>query len=476
MSDQENSLKSLPRLHRELYGAVLEKASEDGMLATLMRKSDVPDPVRASHQGVIIGRVQHPMDFDAVRRFQTANEHHSACIQAKVQATVGLGFVTEQEEEEERELDPLTGQPTKPKDGDIAMISKVDEVLNPLCAGTWQETFSDVIEDFIQTGNGYLEVVRGGDGDEITGLHHIPAHEVFVFIEDAFYNRHYEVDSAASPTAEYSTETTRHFAVFGDRDGFLERAGSQGDLPIQFNISEDDRLVSEVIHFRRPTSLDRYYGWPDWVAAVASIELVQMLMQHHFDFFLNRGVPELIALFLGSKIDKKDWDEITTALQAATGLTNQSRSLVANLPSFTPEETEVMIQHLAQENNDDGDKFKNMRENLALGIVSAHRVPPLLAGIQIPGKLGATNELPNALMLFQLLVAGPYQRLISQTLGTTLGNPEINGGLGLTPEDFKFRRITAEIDLGNMDTVARMRQSPMQANAEGRDLSQGVKE
>ena len=118
------------------------------------------------------------------------------------------------------------------------------------------------------------------------------------------------------------------------------------------------------------------------------------------------------------------------------------------------------------------DKFSKMKETLALSIVSAHRVPPLLAGIQIPGKLGAVNELPNALKGFQSLVIEQAQRLFQQTLGNTLGQD----GTGLTIEDFEFQKITEVFDIENMDTVARMRQSPMQAKAEGRDLSQGVKD
>ena len=108
-------------------------------------------------------------------------------------------------------------------------------------------------------------------------------------------------------------------------------------------------------------------------------------------------------------------------------------------------------------------------------IVSAHGVPPLLAGIQIPGKLGSTNELPNALMAFQALVIQQAQKVISSALINTLGNATLNGGLGLGADNFRLRKITDVISLSKMDTVSRMRQTVPEAKSEGRDLEAGLK-
>jgi hypothetical protein len=124
-------------------------------------------------------------------------------------------------------------------------------------------------------------------------------------------------------------------------------------------------------------------------------------------------------------------------------------------------------------------------DTLAMHIVSAHRVPPVLAGILVPGKLGANNELPNALAAFQALVMGPAQRNFSNVLAATLGNPEFNQGLGLTEKDFMgeegngFRTILEEMGSGmagltEMDTMARMKEPIGEAVAGGRNLKAGV--
>ncbi len=100
-------------------------------------------------------------------------------------------------------------------------------------------------------------------------------------------------------------------------------------------------------------------------------------------------------------------------------------------------------------------------------------MPPLLAGIQVPGKLGAQNEMPNTMAAFQALVVGQDQQLWSRALGRTLGSPE--AGLGLAETDFDFWTIMDEIDLAVLSTVGGMKESLPEAKAGGRDLKAGPK-
>ncbi len=93
----------------------------------------------------------------------------------------------------------------------------------------------------------------------------------------------------------------------------------------------------------------------------------------------------------------------------------------------------------------------------------------------VPGKLGASNELPNALMAYQLLRVGPMQQIISQRLAVTLGDKS-KSGLDLEPTDFVLRKISDEINPQQMDTISRMRETLESAKAKGRDIDEGVKD
>lgn len=385
------------------------------------------DKAQISRQGVDEGLKDHPFDMEAVIRFQTSNIHHSACINTKVASSVGVGHLGSE-------------------NGD----GKVDRVLNPLCDETWQEVIEDVAEDYWQVGTGYIEVVRGVDGfGRITGIHHVPSKYVYVCVDNE-YNRHYKILGGEGGSDDIV------LAHFGDKKGFMERLTGSDRKPEE---------VSEIIPFRNPTSLSRWYGFPDWISAVPSIELVQMMLQQQFDFFLNRGVPEFMLFILGQKLPEDDWKTVLNAIRANIGQGNSHKSLALNLQN---PEIKVQLEKLAMESKSE-EGFAKSKESLAMDIVSAHRVPPLLAGIQIPGKLGATNELPNALMAFQILVIGPAQRQFQQQLGASLGREP---NLGLTVKDFGFRKITDEINLQNMDTISRMREPA----AEGRDPGEGLKD
>jgi len=316
------------------------------------------------------------------------------------------------------------------------------------------------VEDFVQTGDGYMEVVRKDSkaNGEIIGLHHVPATVTWVNIENRKYQRHYEViHSDTDASALYAG--AHKFAAFGDLDGFLRR-----------NTNAKPEETSEIIHFRNPSSLSRWYGMPNWLAAVAAIELKQCLYQYNYDFFLNRGVPEFLLFVTGGDLGEENLEELKKLLMSHIGLGNSHKSGVFNIPQ---ENINIVLERLGLDSGSGEDGFTKKSETLALDIVTAHQVPPVLAGIQIPGKLGATNEMINAMMAFQTLVIGPAQKTIMTILNNTLGNSLYNAGIDLGSGAFDLKTILDEIDLQKADTAGRMRE---EAAGSKRDLSAGLKD
>ena len=444
---------------------------EDGQSAMVEIFKLVNEGNKESSQGLSLGSKEHPFNFEMVSRFQTVNPYQGRCIHSKVAATVGLGF--ESEADRMRKAAKRQGLPEPEGITPEQEIARINTILDPLTRHSWQDLCNDFAEDYWQTGNGFIEVVREKpeDGAKILGLYHIPAREAFLVLEDARYNFHWEIRSANDSGGN------RLFGRFGDLDRFLEAIGPEAvkfSFPGTFGSlvrdSDGNPLTSEVIHIRRPTSLSRWYGFPDWLSAVAPIELAQCLLQHNYDFFLNRGVPEFIMFLMGQRIDKATEEKITKVMQKATGLGNSHKSAIVGLPAGT----EIQMERLALEGNNEANQFATMSDNLAMQITSAHGTPPLLAGIQIPGKLGAANELVQAMIMFQLLVVAPAQNLLMSTLRCTLGSE--GAGLGLTVQDFVLNTLLDEIDLPSLDTVSRQRQDPVSAAAEGRTPGEGLRD
>lgn len=303
---------------------------------------------------------------------------------------------------------------------------------------------NQVGEDYENTGNGYIEVVRK-DGT-ITGLWHMPAPAVHVVVEQKKPHTHYEVDtSTASPVK---------LARFNDAEAMRTRLG----------VAE---VPNELIHFPMPSPCSRYYGMPSWLSCVPWLELAQQLMQYNFDYLQNRAVPDLLAVLTGP-VQAQDRKNLETAIKETVGPGKRHRTIVAAFPS---PDVKVQIERL---NSDNREKFADFWSTLQLQIVSAHRVPPLLAGVTLPGKMAAANELPNALIAFQTLYIDQQQKLFRKKLIETLGSPE--AGLGLTAEDFTFRKITDYYDMGQVDTMSRMRETATEAQFRGRDLEDGLED
>lgn len=431
------SVLSIPRLEGEIYGDM--PWGKVGILTHLLKAQDGAEPGGSSVKSSS-GRKAHPFDMGATAILRNSNGYHSTCLETKIHSTAGLGFKSE----------------------------KVEDALRPLAsvgglAHCFHDVLMPVVSDLVENGNGYMEVVRSGPGGPITGLYHVEADRTYVCVESNGRHVYYEVTGCGNITSG-----DKKFAKFGDSERFLQAHKDQQHL-------NPTGEVSEIIHFRRPSSLSRYYGWPDWLAAVAAIELMQMSHRFEFDFFLNRGVPEFMLFLLGINLADGDWKTVQDALKAQIGLGKSHKSIALNIKEGISEHSKVQLEKLGLDEKAGTSGFGSMHEVLALEIVSAHRIPPLLAGIVIPGKLGANNELPNALMATQALVVGPLQRLLISTLESTLGDPSKNGGLDLGKGDFELNTILDEIDLAAATTVAGMKQPLAEANAEGRDLAEGMK-
>jgi len=420
------------------------------------------------------GEQSHPFDFAMAKRLYQSDVHHAACVAAKTTSLVGLGNLDSQKEHQKRSVEAATPGTPEPS-RKIFQKSKVDIALDPLTRFGWQDVLGATAEDIASLENGAIEVRRKKGTNEIVGIFQMPVERVW-FVEEPSGGYHFRVSRHGG--------TDIRIASFGDYESALRRSGSllqatedssgvpvvmSGDLETGF-VESPGTHYSEIIYFRVPSGQDLWYGVPAWLSSTPQIELGQMTTQFQFDHYQNRGVPEFILFLSGVKYSPTEWTAIEKQLQNHIGLGKSHKTLALQTQST---EAKLQIEKLGMvASNEDGSE--TILAATASRIVTSHRVPPILAGIQIPGKMGATNEAAMSLSLFQILWTGPVQARIQSRLGETLGAKESKLGLGI--EDFALAKITEEIPLINMDTVSRMRQSPQQASAEGRDPGKGLKE
>jgi len=429
----------------------------DGVLNAISKSSKAPLPApRSGSMRKGVTKYPHPVAMDSVYALKDISGHHSSCIQAKKYATVGLGFIDEgdatsntsdTQQAMEMASSLLTGR------GHV--MSKVDEALDPLTNFGFMNELLDACEDFMDVGTGYLEAHRD-ENDKIDGLSQIPAKDVWTCTYDGRVFYQYQPYGGL----------TQYWVPFGkaNRDWILS-----GEGPFKGSGLKPEN-VSELIPFIQPSNRVKYYGYPDWLSASVDIDLLKKSKQYKADFYHNRGVLDKVLVVTGAMVESDDWTKIKNAIKSSIGGGNNFNSAAFN---FSNEKAKVEVLNMGADGKTE-EQFAKDVETLTQNIVSSHGVPPLLANILIPGKLGASNEFISALMTFQLLRINAYQNVFEKMLAKSLGGDE--GIDGLEADDFRLRTITSQIDVASADTMGKMRSEAVDPKNKDRDLKDGVKD
>lgn len=417
--------------------------------------------------------VPQPVNIAVARSMKDISPHHASCIRSKLNAIMGLGFVSEGDEVQSAQTDPNASveqiQQTAASllSGEAFVESKVDEILNPMTLDGFMYDLYRAIEDYLDGGTGYLEVLRDQSTKAIVGINWIPYECLRAVILMDISGRGRLVYKYTPLTGVGGTlGGQRWFSPFGinNRKWVYEHFYSNSNVPID--------AVSEIIAFKSPSNMARWYGYPDWLSASTIVTLVGLALQYKSDFYTNRGVLAYILSIMGD-IDGDKWKQIEQLVQGSVGGGNNFRNLAIQLKNS---ESSVQLDKLASSDKTEMQFAKDMEVYSQL-IVSAHRVPPVLANILIPGKLGAANETIQALIAFQLLNIGPHQTVIQSVLARTLGS-DSDGVSKLKSEDFRFRKITSQFDIVGLNTVGGMREEAVGSKGKDgkpRDVSEGMK-
>src|SRR5688572_22729355 len=268
----------------------------DGSMLARLRKALVrKEGEGETNQGVASGTRPHLINKRVARDLRDFNPVHSTCLDAKESATVGLGHRDEE----------------------------IHKVLDPLCTFSWQDVLDACGVDFWETGECFIEAVVDPENEfRVLGLHHLESLQVEVEVEedDRADNFHYVVNGETG--AGKSTVMAR----WGDLKALRERFNSARPAPTRRTALVGEIVDSVVIHIRQSNNRSRYYGYPDYMSAVPSAELVQCMTQHEFDFYFNRGVPEFLMFLIGRQVTKEAWNEIKSMIQASQGLGNSHKT------------------------------------------------------------------------------------------------------------------------------------------------------
>jgi PBSX family phage portal protein len=355
--------------------------------------------------------IEPPYNLEYLSQVYEISPYNYAAINAKVANIVGLGFDFIETRKTVEAMDGIESD---------AQLERARRKLNRLRQDlhTWledcneEETFKETLMKFYtdveSTGNGYLEVGRTTNG-KIGYIGHIPAKTIRVRrLRDGFIQLLYG--------------KAVFFRNFGDQEtpnpiaGGLERP-------------------NEIIHVKKYTPQNNYYGIPDIVAASNAMAGNEFAGKYNLDYFENKAVPRYIITVKGAKLSNESERKLLEFFQVGLRGKNH-RSLYIPLPADSPD-SKVEFKMEPIEAGSQESSFNTYRKMNRDEILMAHRTPINKIGTPEGINLAAARDADKT---FKEQVCRPAQDILEKKINRIIAEMtdalEIKfNELALTDED-----------------------------------------
>ncbi len=369
--------------------------------------------------------------YELANFYDTSFANHAA-IDAKVENIVGLGYDFEISPRTMLKLEASTDSGATERARKRIERAKIEmhdwlESLND--DDSFTSTMEKVFTDVQAIGNGYLEIGRTVKG-EIGYIGHIPA-----------------------TTMRIRRVRDGYVQIIANKVVYFRNFGAKNQNPVT-----NDPRPNEIIHFKQYSPLNTFYGVPDIISAISSLQGDQLASQYNIDYFSNKAVPRYVVTLKGAKLSSDAEDKMFRFLQ--TGLKGQShRTLYIPLPGDT-DQNKVEFNMEPIENGVQEGSFKEYRKQNRDDILVAHQVPL--------SKLGGGDSAAIAAALaqdrtFKEQVARPAQRQLEKQI-----NKIIREKTDIL--EFKFNELTLTDEIAQSQILERYVKTQVMVPNEARQI------
>ncbi|HFK1435678.1 TPA: phage portal protein [Bacillus cereus] len=342
------------------------------------------------------GLVKPPYDMAALLEIKESNPIHSACISAKVDDIAGVGF----------DFAPFEEVKEAASQEQYKKLKEFMRNCNPEM--TSSEIIRAVWDDYETVGWGIIEVVRNNKG-EPSELYHIPAQTVRAHKDKVRF-------------AQIVNNKERWFKKFGYPDNYsLVDGRPLGEKDIAENGTEK---AGEVIVIRKFGSRSSYYGIPNYVSSIGSIVGSQAVRDYNINFFTGKTIPDALLFLEGvDEIDQGTEDELKAFFSAETKGEHHKLAVVP-----VPPGAKARLEKVSPDVKEGS--FRLYKQDSAMEICVAHRVPPYRIGWAMTGSLGQTTA-KEMNEMYKRSIIEPGQEILEHRLNNQLFRvfAEILGGL-----------------------------------------------
>lgn len=369
--------------------------------------------------------------YELANFYDTSFANHAA-IDAKVENIVGLGYDFHISESTMLRLEQVMNDEQRDRARNRIERAKIElrewiESLND--DDSFTHTMMKFYTDVQATGNGYLEIGRTVNG-EIGYVGHIPA-----------------------TTMRVRRKRDGYVQIIGNKVVYFRNFGATNTNPVT-----DDPRPNEILHYKEYSPLNTFYGIPDIMSAVTSLQGDQLASQYNIDYFANKAVPRYVVTLKGAKLTEDAEDRLFRFLQ--TNLKGQShRTLYIPLPGDT-ESNKVEFKMDPIENGVQEASFKEYRKQNRDDILIAHQVPL--------SKIGGSDSSSIASALaqdrtFKEQVARPAQKNLEKMV-----NKIIKEKTDIL--EFKFNELTLTDEIAQSQILERYVKNQIMVPNEAREI------
>ena len=340
------------------------------------------------------------------------NEYHAAACKFKTDAVAGQGY----------EIQPVDDT-IKDKDAEYSKLKQFIENANP------DESFENVIKkcwlDYEVFGNFYMELDKN-IRNELVAIGHLPANTV---------------RKAGSKNGYYQLYDDFSKGKYFDKYGYIDSPNYAKELSVY------QKQVTEIIHLKNYYYESSYYGYPDVLPALGCMYLDLHLIDFNTYFFENNAIPEGILLFTNTEVDSETMAKIQEYhVQKFKGKENQHRLLV-----LQAEGQNAKVEFVDLSGGEKDLSFERLHKMCRDRVLSAHRLPPKIAGTITAGELGQSNQSYAEMQMFQELIIKPRQRQLEFML-----NKVFNTYLGIKNWKLVFTGFDYVPDIQDADFVMKL--------------------
>jgi PBSX family phage portal protein len=219
---------------------------------------------------------------------------------------------------------------------------------------------------------------------------------------------------------------TRELEIYGN--AFVEIAGNNKYKALYLLPAREARIDKEhnvyqtaglqrqwlnAAHIAYDSPSSRFYGEPDYLAAIGPILVNKNIDLYNEMFFQNGAVPRLAIMFENSEPSDEQLEAFKKFFSSGfKGIKNAHKSLILTAPP-NPDGTsaKINIQELGETKDLSYEKLKSIGRD---EIIAAHCVPPRLAGVVNSGGWGGSGEFLAQMHSFNEMVIKPKQEIIEE--------------------------------------------------------------